>query len=79
MSGLLHRLLRDSQGVAAIETALVAPVLILLSLGSFQISQMVARQHELSNGADEAAAMGAALFGRDLSRPSEVQHRAWQL
>ena len=57
MSGLLHRLLRDSQGVAAIETALVAPVLILLSLGSFQISQMVARQHELSNGADEAAAM----------------------
>ncbi len=57
MRALLQRLLRDCRGSAAVETALVAPVLILMSVGSFQVSQMVARQHELSNGADEAAAM----------------------
>ena len=51
---------RDQRGVAAIETAIVAPVLALLGLGAFQVSQAVARQHELQSGADDAAAMALA-------------------
>ncbi|GGC21087.1 hypothetical protein GCM10011371_05930 [Novosphingobium marinum] len=44
----------------AIETALVAPVLILMAVGSFQISSLVARQTELQSAAAEGAAIGLA-------------------
>lgn len=40
-----------------IETAIVAPVLILMSLGSFQVSQVVARQSELQSAMAEASAI----------------------
>ncbi len=49
----------------AIETAIVAPVLILMSLGTFEVSKVVARQNELQSAASEgeiiamAAAQGA--------------------
>ena len=49
--------LRDSRGTMAIETAIVAPVLILLSLGGFEASSMVARQSELQSAAAEAVAI----------------------
>ncbi len=58
--GLLTRLgavLRDARGTMAIETAIVAPVLILLSLGGFEVSSMVARQSELQSAAAEAVAI----------------------
>jgi len=51
---------RDSKGAVAIETALVAPLLILMSVGGFEISEMVARQHELQGGASEATAVALA-------------------
>ena len=54
------RLRSDSKGAAAIETALVAPLLILMSVGGFEISEMVARQHELQGGASEATAVALA-------------------
>jgi Flp pilus assembly protein TadG len=57
MMKMFRNLRRDRRGSAAIETAIVAPVLILMSLGGFQVSQVVARQHELNYGADEATAM----------------------
>ncbi|HSQ96751.1 MAG TPA: TadE/TadG family type IV pilus assembly protein [Croceibacterium sp.] len=37
-----------------IETAIVAPVLICMALGGFEVSNMVARQHDLQNGAADA-------------------------
>ena len=40
-----------------IEVAIVAPVLLLLSLGGFDASSMVARQTELQSAAAEAAAI----------------------
>ena len=43
------RLLRDTAGAMAVETAVVAPVLILMSLGAFQVSELVARQNELQS------------------------------
>ena len=51
---------RDQRGAVIIETAFVAPILVLLGLGAFQVSQAVARQHELQSGADDAAAMALA-------------------
>lgn len=56
---LLTRLVHDERGAMLVETAIVAPVLILLSLGSFQISQLVARQTELQGAASDA--LGIAL------------------
>ncbi|MCB2076704.1 MAG: pilus assembly protein [Novosphingobium sp.] len=57
---LIGRLGREEQGAMAIETAIVAPVLILMAVGSFQISSMVARQSELQSAVAEAAAIGLA-------------------
>ncbi len=57
MKRLFSRLLRDKRGTSLIETALVTPIMLVLSLGSFQVSEVVARQHELDTGADQATAL----------------------
>lgn len=57
--------LRDDRGTVVIETAIVAPVLALLGIGAFQVSQIVARQHELQTGADDAASMALAGWNTD--------------
>lgn len=57
----LSRLLRDTAGAVVIETALITPALVLMSVGTYQVSQVVARQHELQAGADQA--MSIALGG----------------
>ena len=55
------RLAADERGSMAIETAFVAPVLLILALGGFEVSQMVARQTELQSAAAEAAAVVRAV------------------
>lgn len=60
MISLRSRLGSDIRGTVAIETAFVAPVLVLLSLGAFQISSIVARQSELQTAMDEAQAIALA-------------------
>lgn len=57
---LLSCLRRDTEGAMVIETAIVAPVLVLMSLGAFQISTVVARQTELQSAAAEASAIALA-------------------
>ncbi|MFM5906559.1 MAG: TadE/TadG family type IV pilus assembly protein [Novosphingobium sp.] len=52
---LLASLGRDTAGSTVIETALVLPPLLALSLGSFEVSRMVARQNELQKAANEAS------------------------
>jgi len=47
----------DSRGSIVIETALVAPVLVLLGLGTFDVSQVVSRQNDLQSAAAEAEAI----------------------
>lgn len=65
MGQRIREFLRDSRGTMVIETAIVAPVLVLMSLGTFEVSTIVSRQHELQSGAAEgeiialAAAQGA--------------------
>ena len=50
---LICDLCDNTLGSVVIETAIVAPVLVLLSLGTFDVSRMVARQHELQTGATD--------------------------
>lgn len=57
---LARRLLGDQRGTMVIETAIVAPVLVLMALGGFEVSHMVSRQHELQSGAAEATAVALA-------------------
>lgn len=57
---LCQRLCNDARGAMMIETAIVAPVLILMSMGAFQISQVVARQTDLQNAEAEASTIALA-------------------
>lgn len=59
----------DARGSMVIETAIVAPVLLILALGGFESSRVVARQTELQTAAAEAAAIVRA------SPPATAEHR----
>ena len=67
---------RNQRGAVIIETAFVAPVLALLGLGAFQVSQAVARQHELQAGADDAAAMALAGWNDDTAQVTALKSRS---
>ncbi|APE28786.1 TadE/TadG family type IV pilus assembly protein [Aurantiacibacter gangjinensis] len=56
------RITRDERGSMAIETAFVAPVLLIMALGGFEVSNIVARQTELQSAAAEAAAVVRAVI-----------------
>jgi Flp pilus assembly protein TadG len=64
----LRSLAGDQQGAMVIETAIIAPVLILMALGAFQISQLVSRQTELESAATEAAAIALAAPPEDATK-----------
>ncbi len=64
---------RDRRGAVVIETAFIAPVLALLGLGAFQVSEAVARQHELQAGADDAAAMALAGWRDDAAQMTALE------
>lgn len=57
---LLGRIAGDSTASMAIEMAAVAPVLILLSIGTFEVSTMVSRQQELQSAASEGETIALA-------------------
>lgn len=57
---LLSRLAADRTASMAIETALVAPVLITMAIGGFEASSMVAKQSELQSAAAEAISIAIA-------------------
>lgn len=50
---MLRRLRRAAAGSVVVETAIVAPVLVLLALGTFDVSRMIARQTDLQAGSTE--------------------------
>ena len=60
LRNILSELRDDVCGTMVIETAIVTPVLVLLSLGSYQVSMMVARQSELDSAAAEGVAIALA-------------------
>ena len=57
---LARTLFADETASMAIETALVTPVLVIMTIGGFEASSMVARQSELQAAAAEAAAIALA-------------------
>ena len=57
------RLLRCARGAFAIETALVAPLLALMSIGTFEVGTMVSRQQEQQSAASEAESIILAAAG----------------
>ena len=61
----MRRLSMDQRGSVAIETAFVAPLLLLMALASFEGSMMVARQVELQNAAAEASQIALAAAPTD--------------
>ncbi len=65
----LRRLLNDVAGAMVIETAIVTPVLVLLSLGAYQISSLVARQSELQSAVAVAESIALA------SNPDTVEEQ----
>lgn len=67
------KLLRDIRGSMAIETAIVAPVLILMTLGTFEVGSVVARQHELQSAANEAETIILATARGASVEPSKIQ------
>ncbi|MFM5885886.1 MAG: TadE/TadG family type IV pilus assembly protein [Novosphingobium sp.] len=70
---ILSRLLRDSAGAVVIETALVTPILVLMSVGTYQVSQVIARQHELQSGADEAMSIALAGWTDNTAQVSAIK------
>lgn len=54
MLRVFKNLLRDECGAMAIETVIVAPVIALMALGTFEVGTIVSRQQELQSGASEA-------------------------
>jgi uncharacterized membrane protein len=60
-----RRLCEDTVGAMVIETALIAPVLALLALGTFDVGRMVSRQQELQHAATQAEQIVLALPAPD--------------
>lgn len=50
----------DQRGTMVIETAIVAPVLVLMSLGAYDVSMLLAKQTELDAAAEQGAAIALA-------------------
>lgn len=72
-AGFLSRFRDETRGSVVIETAIIAPVLILLSLGTFDAGRMVARQNELQSAAAEAQAIVQAAVPDDGAAREEVR------
>ena len=80
--GFLRRLGLRQDGTAMIETAIVAPVLILLSIGTFETSAMVARQSELQSSAEQATEIALAVVPdtqAELDKIKEVLRQSSEL
>ena len=76
MMNRLARLVRigsDERGSMAIETAFVAPVLLVLALGGFEVSNIVARQTELQSAAAEASSIVRAVAPDTVAAQDDVR------
>ncbi len=69
----IARIRRNEDGSMAIETAFVAPILLVLALGGFEVSSMVARQTELQTAAAEAAAVVRAVIPETAAERTTVR------
>ncbi|WP_309623246.1 TadE/TadG family type IV pilus assembly protein [Novosphingobium sp.] len=63
ITACLARLRSDTAGSVVVETAIVAPVLVTLGLGAFDISRLIARQSELQAGSTDVEGIVLAVAG----------------
>lgn len=61
----LSRLGRSERGVAALEFCIVLPVLLLLLLGTYDVSRLIARRVDLQQAVTETAGLAIARPPRD--------------
>lgn len=61
----LTRLGRETRGTMAIETAIVAPLLALMGLGTYDVANMVSKQQDLQSAASEATQIVLAAANGD--------------
>jgi Flp pilus assembly protein TadG len=69
----LKDLLRDQFGAMAVETALVAPVLAVMALGTFEVGSVVSRQQELQSAASEAEGIILAAAGGPGATSTQIE------
>lgn len=67
---VIKNLLRDQLGAVVIETAFVAPILVLMGIGAFEAGMIISRQVELQNAAAEASQIALS------SPPQDATERA---
>ena len=73
LSLLLARLRHSIAGSVVVETAIVAPVLVLLALGTFDISRMIGRQSDLQAGATEVQSIVLAVANGTATDVNTIQ------
>jgi Flp pilus assembly protein TadG len=73
MTSFLARLRRSIAGSVVVETAIVAPVLVLLALGTFDISRMIGRQSDLQAGATEVQSIVLAVANGTATDVNTIQ------
>ena len=69
----LNNALRDECGAMAIETVIVAPVLVLMALGAFEVGSVVSRQQELQSAASEAEGIILAASGGTGANSAQIE------
>jgi Flp pilus assembly protein TadG len=72
----LITLLRDRRGIAAVEFALVSPLLVLLIVGINDGAQLISKQNNMHSGVS-AAAEYVMRGGSDLSTAQTIGMSAW--
>jgi Flp pilus assembly protein TadG len=73
MSKPFARLRSDRRGTITIEMAIIAPVLVLMGLGSFDVSELVSRQSDLQSAAAEAETIVQASAPTDSAARDKVR------
>jgi hypothetical protein len=72
LPAFFSRLLRARDGAMAIETAIVAPILIIMALGTFEAAAVVSRQQELQSAAAESEIIAVAAASGATSSLAEL-------
>lgn len=73
LSGIIGRLRSDTTGSVVVETALVAPVLVVLGLGTYDISRIIARQSELQAGSTDVEGIVLAVSASTATNVSTIK------
>jgi Flp pilus assembly protein TadG len=73
MTSFLARLRCSIAGSVVVETAIVAPVLVLLALGTFDVSRLIGRQSDLQAGATEVQSIVLAVANGTATDVNTIQ------